>query len=126
MKSADPHAKVKRLVFFTWLFVGLFYFYLCYDYIRVDMNDTRLGDYVQYVAQLAGNENRSPREIRALLLVRAEELGIPLTTKQIKIQGNGPTLKISVDYDVDIDIPVFREGFYSKHYEHTASFHGFR
>lgn len=122
MTPVDPNASAKRLILLSWVFVAFFYFYLGYDYIRVDMNDTRLGEYVRYVVQLAGNENRSGREIRALLLVRADELGLPLTGDQIKIQGSGQELKVSVNYDVAIDIPVIRQGFYSKHYEHNAAY----
>src|SRR5262245_13145820 len=101
MKLSDPSASAKRLVLAAWAFVAFFYFYLCFDYIRIDMNDTKLGEYVHYVVQLAGNENRSSREIRALLLVRADELGVPLASDQIKIQGTGQELKVSLNYDVE-------------------------
>jgi hypothetical protein len=126
MTKIDPHANVKRLVLVSWALVALFYFYLCYDYIRVDMSASRMGEYVHYVVQLAGNENRTGREIRALLLVRAEELGVPLTGDQIRIQGSGKDLKVSLDYDVSIDIPILRQDLYSKHYEHTAVYRTFR
>jgi hypothetical protein len=122
MKTAVPTASAKRLILVSWIFVALFYFYLSYDYIRIDMNDSNFGEYVHYVVQLAGNENRSSREIRALLLVRADELGLPLKSDSIKIQGTGQELKVSLDYDVEIDIPVFKPGFYSKHYEHSAAY----
>jgi hypothetical protein len=112
----------RRLVLMLWLLVAVYYFYLTFDYIRVEMNDDKLGEYVRYVAQLAGTESRSPREVRALLLVRADELGVPLRTDQIKIQGSGQDLKIQLQYDVDIEVPIFKQGFYSKHYVHTASY----
>lgn len=122
MRKIDPHASAKRVVFLSWVLVALFYFYLGYDYIRVDVNDSRLGEYVRRVVQLAGTENRSNREIRTLLLARAEELGVPLNGDQISIYGTGDTLKVSLKYDVDIDIPVLRQGIYTKHYEHSAVF----
>lgn len=122
MMNIDPNATAKRVVFLSWFLVAIFYFYLCYDYIRIDMSDSKLGEYVHYVVQLAGNENRSGREIRALLLVKAEELNLPVTSEQIKIQGAGQDLKVSVNYDVGINIPVLKPGFYAKHYEHNASY----
>lgn len=112
----------KRLVLLFWILIAVFYFYLSFDYIRVAMNNEKLGEYVRYVVQLAGNESRSPREIKALLIVRADELGVPLTTDQIRIQGSGQNLKVSVMYDVDIDVPIFTHGLYSKHYEHQVSY----
>ena len=122
--SADSSAAVnrKRLVLLFWMLVAVFYFYLSFDYIRIAMNNDKLGDYVSYVVQLAGNERRTPREIRALLIVKADELGVPLTSDQIKIQGSGQTLKIAVNYDVDIQVPILRSGVYQKHYEHQVSY----
>jgi hypothetical protein len=112
----------KRLVLLFWLLVAMFYFYLSIDYIRVAMNNDKLGEYVQKVVQLAGNEKRTPREIRALLMVRADELGVPLSTDQIRIQGSGQNLKVFLMYDVDIEVPILRSGVYQKHYEHQVSY----
>ena len=112
----------KRLVLLFWVLVAAFYFYLTFDYIRVAMNNDKLGEYARYVVQLAGNESRTPREIKALLLVRADELGVPLHSDQIKVQGRGVSLKVSLKYDIDIDVPIFPSGFYAKHYEHTVSY----
>ena len=120
--AADPKPNARRLVLLLWLLVAVYYFYLTFDYIRVEVNDDKFGDYVRYVTQLAANENRSPREVRALLLVRADELGVPLSSDQIKIQGSGHELKVLLQYDVDIDVPILSSGFYSKHYVHTASY----
>ena len=121
--TVEPRANARRLVLLFWLLVAAFYFYVSFDYIRTEMNDTKLREYVHYVVQLAGAENRSPREVRALLLIRADELGLPLRSDQIKVQGIGQQMKISVAYDVDLDIPIFRPGFYSKHYHHEDIYH---
>ena len=120
--AADPKVNKKRLVLLLWSLVAAFYFYLSFDYIRIEMNDDKLANYVNYVVQLAGNENHTPREIRALLLVRADELGISLRTDQIKIKGTGRELKVSVEYDMNVEVPVFNRGFYRKHYSHNISY----
>jgi hypothetical protein len=122
MMVEDPKKNAKRLVLFVWILVAFFYFYLSFDYLRVEMNDDRMADYVRYVVQLAGNESRSAREVRTLLLVKADELQIPLKSDQIKIQGTGQTLKVALQYDASIDIPIFRQGFYSKHYIHNVPY----
>lgn len=122
MADEDQKKSVKRLVLLVWILVAFFYFYLSIDYIRVEMNDDKLADYVRYVVQLGGSENRNAREMRALLLVKADELGIPLKGSEIKIQGSGQNLKIGLEYDMDIDIPIFKRGFYTKHYEHSLSY----
>ena len=72
---ATASANAKRIVLLLWVLVAFFYFYLSYDYIRVTMNDKAFVDYLQYVVQIAGNEHRPAKEIRALILVKAEQLG---------------------------------------------------
>ena len=112
----------RRILVAVWAIVALYYFYVSYDYIRTAMNDDRMADYTHYVVQLAGNEARTPKEVRSLLLVKADELQIPLKADQISVQGTGQTLKVSLQYDVKIDVPIFQYGFYSKHYEHSVSY----
>ena len=118
--AASPHTK--RLVFLSWLLVAIFYFYLSYDYIRANMNDRQFADYLQYVVQIAGGENRPAKEIRALILVKAEELSLPIRGEQIMILGGGDTLNVSVNYDVDIEIPLLQRQIYTKKFEHLAKY----
>jgi|SRR5688572_361526 len=118
----DPNKNPKRVVLLFWVLVAFYYFYVSYDYISKEMNNEKMGAYVHYVVQLAGNETRTPREVRALLMVKADELQIPLRGEQIKIQGSGQSLKVSLQYDVAIDIPIFAHQFFSRHYEHNISY----
>src|SRR5689334_10546038 len=106
--------QMRRLVLLIWILVAVFYFYLSYDYIRASVRDSRLTEYLEHVVQLAGSERRPPKEVRALILVKAEELGIPLRTEQIEIAGTGQTLTVNVDYQTDIEIPVFQRVLYKK------------
>jgi hypothetical protein len=114
---------IKRLVFLVWLLVAVFYFYLSWDYIRASMNDKQFGDYLQYVVQIAGPEFRPNKEIRALILVKAEELSLPIHGDQITILGGGDSLNVSVNYDVNIEIPLFHGQLYSKKFEHFVKYH---
>ena len=115
-------AHAKRIVLLLWALVAFFYFYLSYDYIRVSMNDQSFGDYLAYVVQIAGQDHRPAKEIRALLLVKAEELGLPLKGQDINILGVGDSLKVSVDYDMDIDIPLLQRQIYTKHFDHNVQY----
>ena len=118
----DPKKNAKRMVLMFWIMVAFYYFYISYDYIRTEMNNDKMGEYIRYVVQLAGNETRTPREVRSLLLVKADELKIPLTGDQIRIQGTGQSMRVFLQYDVMLDIPIFRYGFYQKHYEHNIGY----
>jgi hypothetical protein len=113
---------IKRLVFLVWLLVTFFYFYLSWDYIRANMNDKAFGDYLQYVVQIAAPEYRPTKEIRALILVKAEELSLPIRGEQITILGGGDSLNVSVGYDVNIEIPLIQRQIYTKRFEHFVKY----
>src|SRR5262245_33257997 len=111
----------KRLVLLTWLLVGFFYFYLSWGYIRVTMDDQQFAQYLQYVVNVAGGEERPAKEIRALILVKAEQLNLPVHGgDQIIITGVGRTLNVRVNYAVDIDIPVLQSTVYTKQINHSV------
>src|SRR5262245_37807645 len=122
VEKRGPNIRARWMVFFVWLLVAIFYFNLSYDYVRVNSHDQRFTEYMQYVVQVAGTEHRSPREIRQLLLVKAEELNLPIQGDQIVINGSGTGLHVSVGYDVDIEIPIFERGLYRKQFEHAAQY----
>lgn len=115
-------ARGKRIVLLVWALVAFFYFYLSYDYVRVSSSDRQFDDYLQYVVQIAAVEHRPSKEIRALLLVKAEELSLPVHGEQIAIQGAGESLNVTVGYDVDVDIPLLQREIYTKHYEHKVKY----
>jgi hypothetical protein len=114
--------QTKRLIVVLWLVIAVAYFYLSYGYIRVAMNDENFGEYLRYVVQLAGNENRPSREIRELLLVRADQYGLPIRGDQITISGAGRNLSIAVSYDLEITFPLTGSRLYSRHYQHRVSY----
>jgi hypothetical protein len=126
MVNDDPNKNAKRLVVLFWVVVAFYYFAVAYDYISKEMKNDRLADYAQKIVQLAGNETRTPKEVRALLMVKADELRIPLEPSQIQVLGSGASLKVTFEYDVTLTIPIFNRGFYSKHYEHNVSYKDMR
>jgi len=117
-------SNAKRLVLLLWLLVAFFYFYLSYNYIIVTMNDRQFNEYLEHVVQLAGIERRPAKDIRDLLLVKAEELSLPVHREQIVVTGVGDTLGVTVNYYVDIEIPLLQREFYTKSFEHKAKFQG--
>src|SRR5437762_5754104 len=100
-----PKPRNRRLVLLVWVLLAFFYFYLSYDYIRAENNDKRLTEYMDYVVQLAVSEHRPAKEVRALILVKADELGLPIRGDQVEVLGGGEALNVAVKYDVDIEIP---------------------
>ena len=115
-------SNTQRLTLLLWVLVASFYFYLSYDYIRVTSNDREFGEYMHYLVQLAGNDGRSAKDIRDLLLVKAQQLALPVHADQIVVRGQRNTLNIAVNYDVDIDLPVIQHELYKKKFEHDVKF----
>jgi hypothetical protein len=115
-------ANLKRLVLLLWTLVAFFYFYLSYDYIRVTMNDRAFADYLQRLVQVAGIERRSAIDVRDLVLVKAEELAVPIRRDQVLIRSGLDTLDITVNYDVAIDVPVLQRVIYTKQFEHKVKY----
>lgn len=120
--ALGPTSNPTRLALLLWVLVASFYFYLSYDYIRITMNDREFEEYMKYVVQHAGNSGRNARDIRKLLLARAEQLSLPLSSEQIVVRGGGHTLDVAVTYNVDIDIPVIERQFYIKNFEHAVRY----
>ena len=120
--TASSGTNTRRLVLLTWLLVGSFYFYLSWGYIRVTMDDQQFAEYLQYVVNVAGSEERPAKEIRALILVKAEQLNLPVRGDQITIQGGGRTLNVRVNYTVDIDVPVLQSTVYTKQINHFVQY----
>ena len=89
------------------------------------MNDESLTDYLKYVVQIAGTEQRPAKEVRTLILLKAEELNLPVQGEQIRVLGGGDSLKVSLNYQVDIEIPLIQKSVYSKQFEHTVKYRKF-
>ena len=56
MKSA-PNVHAKRLVLFVWVLVLIFYFYISYDYLRVQRTDDKFAEAMQHIAQVGADRD---------------------------------------------------------------------
>jgi len=115
---------VKRLVLLLWVLVAFFYFYLSYDYIRITMSDREFAEYLQHVVQVSGVEQRTAKDVRDLLLIRAAQLSLPVSRDQIVVRGAGDSLDVAVNYAVDIELPLLRREIYTKRFEHNVKYQG--
>ena len=120
--SVRPTTSLRRLTLLLWVLVAVFYFYLSYDYIRITTHDQQFADYVHYVVQLAGNQGRSAKDVRELLMRKAEQLSLPVQREQIIVRGAGDSLNVAVNYDVDIEIPLIQHEFLTRKFEHQVKY----
>jgi len=121
-----PRPRQRRLVLLLWLLLAIFYFYLSYDYIRVSMNDRTFDEYIDHAVQLSADQHRNAKEVRSMILVKAEELGIPIRGDQVVVVGAGTTLRVTVDYQADIEVPVVDRVIYRKDFHHDISYRPLR
>jgi len=113
----------RRIALGVWLLTAVIYFILSRDYIQISTTDKQLSEYLDYVVQLAGTERRPAKEVRALILNKAEQLSLPIQESQITIAGSGPTLNVFVDYERDINYPGLNRVLYKKIFQHSVKYH---
>jgi hypothetical protein len=119
-------SRVRLIVLSLWILLAAFYFSLAYDYIVASNRDKTFDEYLQYIVVVCGDDRRPTSEVRTLVLTRAEELMINLRGDQVAVSGYGQTLKISVSYMVDINMPFFRTSLYRKVFQHTNTYRNIR
>ena len=118
--KATTHWKLKTLPF--WIVVAVGYFSVTGAWISVRTADKDFTDYMGYVVNLAGREHRPAKELRSLLLVKADDLAIPLDGEDIQITGEGKTLRTIVTYETDLRLPLVNRKIYRMKFSHDISY----
>ena len=126
MTEKASKTRVRLVVLMLWILLAAFYFSLAYDYIIASNKDKELDTYLQYIVEVCGDDHRPNKEVRTLVLTRAEELMINLRGDQVAVSGSGQSLKISVSYMVDINMPILRQSIYRKVFQHETSYRNIR
>ena len=85
---------------------------------------TSFAQYLRVAVQLVGAQGRTSRELRQLVMAKAQELEIPVDPERVEISGERQTLRLIVGYEVDIAIPLISEAGYQKAFEHEVRFGG--
>jgi hypothetical protein len=81
--------------------------YGCWTVIPPYFAHYKFEDVVAEEARLSTYSSRSENEIREAVFRKAQDLDIPLTREQIKVQREGQGVNISVEYRVHLDIPTY-------------------
>jgi hypothetical protein len=89
-------AKVGLLVLLSFVIVR---------YAGVYHRATGFNRYVQEEVSLTN----SKRALKEILLVKAEQEKLPITDQNINFTTNGPELRVSVEYQVPLDLILFQK-----------------
>ena len=111
----------RSIVLAVWGLVAFGYFFVASGWIAAGMNDKSFTEYMGHVVDLAAAEHRPAKEIRSMLLVRAESLDIPLDGQQIQIVGEGPNLHAIVEYETDVQMPLVHQSIYRMKFTHDVT-----
>jgi len=113
--------KAQRYTFVILCLLGVFYLSFAKQWVQLSMRDKTFNEYTARMVQVAAAEYRPSTDVRALLLVKADELSLPLAYDQIEIAGIGQTLKVGIHYEDDITLPLLRQRIYRMKFEHDFS-----
>jgi|SRR6185295_20324986 len=111
----------RYFAFGLWLFVFLIYSSLARQWITSHSYDERFTEYSQHVSELAATQHRPAKDVRVLLLVKAEELSIPLQYDGINITGEGEGLRTVIHYDTELKIPLLNRVVYRMEFNHDLT-----
>jgi len=76
---------------------------------------------MDHVVQVAANEQRPADEVRALILIRAEDLSIPIHGDEVQINGNGQTMRAAVRYKAKVSLPIINQPVYQVRFQHDRT-----
>src|SRR5437763_651356 len=113
-------AKANKLyvAMFTWLFLGFMYVSFISQWMAASIRDQPFTAYTDSVMQVAANEQRPAKDVRALLLIKAEDLSLPVQGNDVQITGKGQTLRAAVHYRAVISMPILNQPVYRMRFDH--------
>ena len=69
----------------------------------------QFNDFVRQEVKYAVSARKTPETVRAELLEKATELGIPLTKNDVRITKRGPSFTMDIEYRWPIDLKVYKQ-----------------
>src|ERR1051326_4066256 len=119
--TVDTEIERQRQHYFAmllWMFLGFLFVSIFSQWFTTNSRDASLTQYIDHVIQDAANQHHSAKEIRALILVKAGDLPLPVQGDGIQINGSGQTLRAAVKYQADIKMPILNQPVYRMRFQH--------
>jgi hypothetical protein len=99
---------LKPKVIFTVLFVAVLGF-VAYQYVPAYVTDFQFRDFVRQEVKFASSAERTPEDVRRIVVDQARELGIDLNQKDVRITRRGTVLfTIELEYEWPINLRVHK------------------
>jgi hypothetical protein len=105
---------------FLWLLLAFLFVSLVGQWITINSRAKVFAEYIDQVIQVAANQQRPAKEVRALILIKAEDLSLPVQGNEVQINGYGRTLRATVRYKADITMPIVNQPVYRISLQHDS------
>lgn len=90
-----------------WLLVLILAVYLGTKFLPPYVSSNEFVDSMESQAKEAAAGNLADEKVRAELMRRSKELGLPIKESDIRIAHTGGEVIINVSYVVDIEVPIY-------------------
>jgi uncharacterized protein YajQ (UPF0234 family) len=74
------------------------------------------------MVQRAAIERRQARDVRTLVMSKAKQLSIPIEDEQLRITGQGDTLRTIIAWDAELKIPLVDHVLYRMEFNHNFGY----
>ena len=105
----------------AWIFLSFIYVCLVSQWLTISRRDKLFTEYVDHAIEVAASEHYPVKEVRAQLLMKAEDLSLPIQADEIHVSGLGNTLRATVHYRADISMPLVNQRAYRLSFQHDLS-----
>ena len=114
----------KRLFLAAWVLAGFIYFIVAGAWVKLSTSDKAFNQYLVYVIDIAAVQRRPAKEVRSMLMAKAESMNIPLEEDEIRITHDGAALRATVEYQADLHIPIIDRSVYRVKFTHDVRSEG--
>jgi hypothetical protein len=102
-----------------WLVLAFVFLSLGKQWVVFTSADKQLTEYADTLERQGALQHRPAKDIRALVMMKAEQLSIPAQDDQITVTGQGETLRTIIAYDAEFRIPVVDRVLYRMEFNHN-------
>jgi len=123
MQESLSHTSSQRYIALSvWVVVFAIFSSLAWQWIALNSSDKELTEYVEGLVRRSAFDRRSAKEIRDLVLLKAEQLSIPMPEQAVNVSGQGESLQTTFTYDTVINVPILRHELYRMEFTHQVRF----
>ena len=90
------------------LLVLIFALYAGSQYVPAYFHAFQFNDFIKQEVKFALSAKRTPDDVRDHIVEQAKELEIPVDRRDVKIAKRGPAFTVEFDYNIPIDLRVYK------------------